>query len=290
MDEATRKALELYGPGIASFMGHPEIGAIIHQAAEAGETADVVIGRLRSTDWWLRTQDSNRQWQVLEAEDPAEAQRRIAAGVQSLIGVASTMGIALTPEQAEQVAADSLRFGWTEEETRLVLVNHHDWDQAAAAAPGQMGDAIRRARSHADAYMVPVSDQTLNGLARQWMSGHLDEAGVRSYMEQQARIRWGNNASIISGLDRGLTVAQLTDPLRERIAQTLEISPAQVDLRDSYWSQALNVDDGSGQARMMNDYEIMQHARRHDDFDATGTAIRQANELANSLIETFGGR
>lgn len=290
MDAAMTKALELYGPGIASFLNHPEIGPIIRQAAERGEVADIVIGRLRSTSWWQRTQDSARQWEILQVEDPAETRRRVEAGVNTLRGLASTLGISLTPEQAEQIATDALRFGWTEEETRLVLVAHHDWDQAAAAAPGQMGEAIRRARTMADAYMVSVSDETLNGLARQWMAGHLDEAGIRSFMEQSARQRWSNNATIIAGLDRGFTVSQLVDPIRQRIAETLEISPEMVDLRDSYWSQALSVDDGTGQARMMNDYEILQLARKHDDFDATSTAIKQANDFANTLIQTFGGR
>lgn len=290
LDPAMAKALELYGPGVASFLNHPEIGSIIRQAADAGEVADIVIGRLRSTGWWQRTQDSARQWEILRVEDPAEATRRTQAGTTTLLGVAASLGIELDAETAAGIAEDALRYGWTEEETRLVLVNHHDWDQAMAAAPGQMGEAIRRARTIATSYMVSVSDETLNGLARQWMSGHLDESGIRSYMEQAARQRWGNNASIIAGLDRGLTVSQLTDPLKQRIAETLEISPEMVDLRDSYWSQAMNVNDGTGQARMMNDYEIMMLARQHDDFDSTGTAIRQANEFAHTLVQTFGGR
>lgn len=290
MDATEQKAYELYGPGIASFIRHPEIGALIREAADTGLAADVVVGKLRNTAWWQNTQDSLRQWQITSIEDPAEAERQVQIAVNSLENMAAQFGLSISAGDLHSIGRDSLRFGWTPEEVQQVLVTHHDWTQVRKAPPGQMGDLVRRSREMATDYMVNVSDDTYNQLAQKWLSGKIDEGGVRSYMEGAARQRWSNNTQMMTQLDQGFTVRQMIDPLREQIAQTLEISPAAVDFNDSYFSKALNVTDENGQGRLMNQAEVAKLARQHDTFGYTNQGIAEGNQLANQIVQMFGAR
>lgn len=290
MDATRQKANEMYGPGIAAFLDHPEIGQLIRSSAEAGETAEVVTGRLRNTEWWKRNEASAREWELRTIEDPATTQREVQQSALAMRNLAGQIGVTLDDPTLQSIAADALRFGWNEDEIRGILVAQRDWSKATPTGPGNIGETIRRARAMANDYMVPISDATLNSLSNRWLTGQLDEAGVRSYMEQSARARWSNSPQILAGLDRGHTVSQLVDPLRQTIAQTLEMAPEQVDFNDSFFARALSITDDKGATRMMNLGEVAQLARQHESFEFTNTAINEGHALANELVTMFGGR
>ncbi len=115
--------------------------------------------------------------------------------------------------------------------------------------------------------------------------------GVRAEMIQRAKGKYAKNSGLIHGLDRGLTVWDIMQPVVGRVSEELGISPDTFDLTAGWGQQLVNFKDSeTGELRLMNDTEATQWARSQRQWRDTGNARSLASQLVDGMTQKFGRR
>jgi hypothetical protein len=157
-----------------------------------------------------------------------------------------------------------------------------------ATAARQVEDNKAKLKSMADAYLVPVSDGALSEWSRKELSGEVPQDGFLSYVKEQAKSLF---PTLSAAIDRGVTVAQYSDPYKQLAAQVLEVSPESISLADPKWSRALtNVDPKTGDRAAMSlyDWQALLKTDPQYGYDRTQQGRQEGAQLADKILQTFG--
>lgn len=272
----------------ASFLAIPEIRDLLFRAAREGWDEARLAGGLQATRWWRSTNATAREWAALEGADPATAQARVDARITEVAADASRLGANLSPERARTIARDSLRFGWTRQQTQAALVAEVRYDPQAAQA-GEVQATARQAKELARAYMLTIGDDTAFQYATRIATGALSIDGLEAMFAQQAK---GRFVSLAPQIDAGVRPAEFFEPYRQQIASELEMSPAEVDFVNNPQFSAVidHVAPGEdpSKRRPMTLAETQRYVRSLPQWDRTRGANQQAASLGNYLTRMFG--
>ncbi len=273
---------------LATFLDIPEIRRVLLQAAQPGKewSPEKLQGAVYATKWWKQTAETTRSWTALESTDPATARQRLTATQTQISALAKQSGVSLTAQQVADFALKVNKFGWTPEQVRSAVGHQYKYDPKQAAA-GQSATVMSQLKQVAADYLIPVSDPTLLKWTQDVLGGDIDLESFRAYAQQQAKSLFPGLAAAI---DRGVTVAQYTNPYREVAARTLETDPEQIDLMsDPRFSQALfQTDPKTGEHRAMNLANWGTYLRGLPEYRKTGAANEQAAQIGNQIGELFG--
>lgn len=259
----------------------PELRSVMLNAAREGMTADRMLVEIERTAWWQSRSEAMRQWDVLKATNPSEAQAQIDAKRAELGPQLAQLGLADDPSVAEQ----ALRLGWTPDQLRQDFATRLQGqsDQSGlkdASAPDVTADSlVTMARTE---YLVPINRQDAERWAIDIFAGRKTEDQLRNYLQRQAEARF-------PGLvESGFTPGEYMAPIRNVIAETLEVQPADVDLLDRRWSAVLETQASDGKFRPMTIAEAQSWARSQQEFRYTKGAQKEAAAMAETLGRTFG--
>lgn len=289
-DDLARTIFDRY-PAYAYLLAIPEVRDLLIQAVTPGTefSPDAFAAALYATNWWRSTQASVREWDARIGQDPASAAGDVRGRVAEIRDIAGQAGLALSTQQAEQFAEQTLRFGISTSSAEFrdgLALLIPGFDQAGGQAPaGQFGVYYAQVKKLARDYLMPLSDRDAWSLAKQAFSGDLSLDGLAVTWAQQAS---GRNPALQAAIESGLTPAQWLSPLRNAVAAELEVSADDVDPMDPQWSALLGVDDGKGGTRAMTFSEAQTFARKRPEWQKTRRANDEASSLAKELLETFG--
>jgi hypothetical protein len=266
------------------FLYHEEIGRILLEATAEGFTPQKFMNRLQNTNWWRTTQRSIREFDILEAQDPAELDRQIEMRMQTVRDYVSGLGTRLPDVQIRELARNAIRLGYSD----------RDLANAAGAAvykvegvtPLRTGMIGQEIRTSARRFGVPLSDASVDNWAKEIATGNQNFQDYQNYLRQQAI---GLFPSLQKEIERGLDVATLADPYIQTASRILGISPETVDFADPKWNIALNFTDQSGR-RMMNLEEWTRHIRTNDEYgyQYTDDAHNKAYMATSTIARAFG--
>lgn len=267
---------------LAAFADIPEVKALLDQGAREGWNADRLQVALQGTQWWKTTTDAQRKFDALGKQDPQTQKATITQQTQGVLNSAQALGVTLSPDRAAKIAEDSLRFGWSPEQiSRSIGAEFH----YSPTAGGTAGKSASDLKALAAAYALPMSDQAIGQWTEQIVRGMTDETAFENYLKEQAKTLrpW-----MAQAIDDGQTVAQYVDPLKQTVAQQLEVSPDSVDLTSPKFSRLLDgVTEKDGTRRSMTLSEVQNYARSLDDWKYTKAANQQTADYIKSLLETF---
>jgi hypothetical protein len=266
------------------FLYHEEIGRILLEATAEEFTPQKFMNRLQNTNWWRTTQRSIREFDILEAQDPAELDRQIEIRMQTVRDYVSGLGTQLPDVQIRELARNAIRLGYTD----------RDLANAAGAAvykvegvtPLRTGMIGQELKSNARRFGVPLSDASVDNWAKEIATGNQNFQDYQNYLRQQAI---GLFPSLQKEIERGLDVATLADPYIQTASRILGISPETVDFADPKWNIALNFTDQAGR-RMMNLEEWTRHIRTNDEYgyQYTDDAHNKAYMATSTIARAFG--
>lgn len=278
-----------YGYVTAFLNTQPGIKRLLDRAIKQGWTAARLEGEVKNTKWWKDRSDSQRKWDLLTAEQPAEKNRQVAAAKQQVESLAKRLGVTLGAGQADSYALQMLRDGASEDEIRLKMANSFSLpvDNKATAAneavtTGMASVAIDDLREMAKNYGVTMSDNNLLKWTRSIMAGTATPEELEDNFREQAKALYPPLASILDG---GQTVAGFTQPYLEIASRELGITADMMDLTDSKWTgmisggKILSADEWSQKIRSDSRYA----------WSSSVTAKREAMNLASTLGSIFGG-
>lgn len=105
-------------------LDHEEIGPILEEAATNGWSEGRLMGALGETDWWQENSEPHRQWQALEAQDPAEARRQIGNMASQIGEQATSFGLEMSQGELNTLARNALQLGWSDQQIRQNVIQH----------------------------------------------------------------------------------------------------------------------------------------------------------------------
>lgn len=277
---------------LAGFLDIPDLRKILIEAGRRSQkgtpvSKEWIQGKMYATPWWKKTAEVTRNWIALNGTDPATAKQRLASTKTQITSAATAAGVTLTPDQIAKYALNVNKFGWSEQQVQSAI-GHQLVYNPDKAAQGQAGLTVDKLKEMSSAYLVPVSDETLQKWARNVVGGDVDLAAFETYAKEQAKSLF---PSLSAAIDAGVTVNDYVDPYREQAAKVLEISPDEVDFMDPKWRKAVDqVDPKTGQrtALSLADWTTTMRTDSQYGYDKTKGARAEAASLTSKLGEMFG--
>lgn len=270
-----------YGPDISSFLRIPELKNLLIKAGQQDASPDLVSTWLRRTDWYRKRSESMRTYDALRLADPAQHARLVQQKQMELATTMGQLGLFGTKAMAEQ----ALRLGWTDDEIRFQFGGRL---QQMSDAGGLKEDSavdvsadglMALARTQ---YFVPLNKQDANRFAIQIFQGQKTEDQVKAYLSRLS-------ASRFPGLEeQGFTPGEYMAPIRNIIAETLEVAPEAVDFLDRRYSAVLEHEGSDGKLRPMSLAEATKWARSQPQYQQTKGAQDEAAAMGDFLTKTFG--
>lgn len=273
-------------PQAAGFLDIPEIRQVLIDAARGQWTDTKLQAEINATTWWRTNGVAARNYFALKGTDPAQLESLISAKLAELGPEIAQLGLNLGgPEGARQWAENAIKYGWTPDQLQEKLAAQLQKRStreglAEGSAVDLSADGLMRiARSD---YFVPISRADAERWAIDIFAGRKTEETMRNYFARLAESRFPGLA------EQGFTPGEYMAPVRNVIAETLELNPADVDLLDARWSEVLEMQGPDGRFRPMTLGEAGRWARGRNEYRVTSGAKAEAASLAETLGKTFG--
>ena len=221
--------------------------------------------------------------------------------------MAQQVGVNLDPARLNAIVEDSLKFGWQGQQIQTAVTREYEYgggmeqqNQGERRQSGKLSGQVQTAertefgqaatteqqiRQIAGQYLIPMSPQAMERWMEQIVRGEVDIAGFTAYVTEQAKSLFPGMAA---ALDRGVTVAQYTDPYRQIIAQELELNPDSIDLNSPKYRPVLDQIDAKGNRASMTLTEAAEYVRKQPEWQKTSGANARAASLTETLLNTFG--
>lgn len=292
-DELIALVRERY-PGFAYLLGIPEVAKLLLDAVnpQIGYSPDEFTAKLQATNWWRTTETSRRQWDAFRNLDPATATDRIRERIAQLEDQTRQLGITVTHTPLSRLALQTLRDGidlgsatW-----RNLLATYIPGAPtgAGASVTGTFRDVYEQIKTLARTeFMLPIADNDAWQMARAVVAGDKTLEGIRASFLVQSRSQY---AGLTDVFDNGGTPGSYFAPIRQAIAEQLEVGADSIDLLDARWSEVLGTSPDGGTARPMTVSEAQRLARSTPDWRSTQGARRQVADMTLFLAEAFGQR
>lgn len=304
---------------LAAFLDEPQVGDLLRRAAREGWTEQRLEVELRKTDWWKTTSEATRRWDALKEQSPEDAQSQSQNRVAEISAMAQQFGIRIDSTRLEQIAEDSMRYGWSQTQIKNAVTREYEFGGGTQPSEDPMtdpqirkrgrgpagragvganevptpegnefgvaGQTIRQIKEMAGQYLVPISPQMLERWTEQIIRGETDMEGFNGYLVEQAKSLFPGMAN---ALDRGVTVAQYADPYKQIIARELELNPESIDLNDPKYRKVLDQVDDKGNRVSMTLSEAAEYVRTQPEWQQTRGANEKGSALTEALLQTFG--
>lgn len=277
-----------YGWAISFLKSNHELWKLFTEAVQGGYTPDKFVAKLRNTKWFKTHSDIQRKNAVLQATDPATYSTRLQAKISQIQDMSVQMtGVYLSGAQASLVAKHAMDLDWNDAQLRNTLSTYlKQVGGTHGHYGGEAGAAEQELRSYAADQGVTLSDTTI----QKWLKGIVAQRDTlqdyKSWIQGQAESQYGALGGLIK---QGKTVRQLADPYIQQMADTLELNPAMIDLKDPTIAGALSSAsaDGKGLAQMSLG-AFRQQLRNDPRWTKTDAARTTAIDVGNGILKDFG--
>lgn len=193
------------------------------------------------------------------------------------------LGIVWTDKEIASLAKKAVAENWSETVITDKLLAGMDWQKVTG---GDLTAGVDLIKSAGASYMLPVTTSQAQDMALRMSLGELTTDGMQSMMREQAKARFGWLAPQI---DAGVKPADYFAPIRNIIADTLEMNPDSINLMDSQWMGMVEVTDPkTGGTRAATYNEAMLAARQRSEWSSTKQAQDMAANVGNQLAGLFG--
>lgn len=239
---------------------------------------------LQNTAWFQNHTKNQREFEELKFSDPQTWQKSIDDTRASLVNEAKSMGLSIDPNELDHLAHMVTRNGLTSDEINHVLSKQFDYSKGQAY-DGTAGQTIDSIRQQAASYYVPVSDGQIQHYTRQVLSGALDPQSLADTFKQQALSLY---PYLKQQLDSGQTVADIADPYKQMMAQTLELDPNAIKHTDPTVLKALQSTDQHGNVGIMPLWQFQQHLYSDPRWMQTQNAHESLVGTTGSILQKMG--
>ena len=276
----------------------PELQDLWELAIKEGWAGARFKAKLMDSDWFQENDGYRRTILALEKTDPETYQRRLDGAVAKIRDDLAATGIRITdiPDaRISQMARNFLLLGFDQGQNENVYqdwlggnflkMRDNDKDIAGAALSNQDSLTALLLANGFD----PTSEawagwieSSVNSIAL----GDMQLTDAQSHVREQAATLYPIFGERIR---QGESVQDIAAAYFQLYADTLELNPSEISLRDPYMIEALQgVDPETGKPRAMGLWDFQKALRKDDRWQYTKQANSMADGLASDILETFG--
>ncbi len=263
----------------------PDLADILGRATREQWSPDRFVQTVADSNWYKSTSASQREWITKQITDPASAERELTVGSDKIRNLSTTLGLSMPDiDTARGLFLRQHLDNLDEAGLRAHLFRVLSPGQDNNGALGRMvNDMFRMAADYG--YTSPdLSGEILESARAQMAnSGEADTTGWQSKMIGYASAFYAPFKDEIRG---GKTVAELSKPVTDRVAQLLEMNPANVGVTDPLIRKAMTEWSPEGRAYSLR--EIEDATRRDSRWKSTDNAKQSAVAMVEQIATKFG--
>ena len=246
---------------------------------------DTLLAGLKNSDWFRTNIQSVRDSIIQEGEDPATFKHNIEVNVADARDYAHGLGIVLDPEELEEIGYAAERFDWDKTQITHHIINIA-YQTGRTLGRGEIQRTYDSLQNFAGAQYVDMSDQQLKDYAFRINQGEDTLEAAEGFINAKAQAQWGF-FDVTAAAERGLTVEDMLSPVRHSIAETLEMDPMAVDLKN--FGDDLVKGEGDNQ-RFINAKEGVAWAKQQEAYKGTEEFRSGVTNVAGAIARAFGRR
>ena len=278
-----------FGFALSFMNSDPELKKLFNQAVAGSWDANRFIAKLRNTDWFQSHSASVRNAILQQTADPKTYQasvNQMFATVRDTYG--SMFGTAMMDNKQMRAWAETAhRMGWSEAQLRDRLTNSMNFRKLMRQR--QMGGAAaqteQQIQSLETAYGVKLGKQWRARQLERVMKGDDTIDGVASRLREIAMREYQGWASQLAS---GQTIQDIAEPYIQRMADLLELNPADVEVFDNKIQAALKQRTKDGKPAAMDLNSFADEVRKDKRWQYTDNAREQMSSIVADLGRSFG--
>ena len=268
---------------------HPEIERLVDKAIDREWSETRFQSALKETRWWQNHTAAQRDWQLLQVEDPAEADKVLKDYETQIKTLMRTLGVEMKDKEIRDLAERAAKNAMDSTELQMIVGRHFsmpkaDKDGDRKALTGQAGQAVYDLESMADDFAIPISRQQKAKWTTRILQGTATVDDFAERMREQAKALYPHLADTI---DRAGSVRAWADSYLQQAANLLGVSPETMRLDKGPYAQLLAPTKDGAPLNMEQWQRIVMNDERFG-FDKTNSAQDQAAQLAAQLGSALG--
>jgi hypothetical protein len=187
----------------------------------------------------------------------------------------------------KQWGETAFRMGWTEEQLLDHMGTAIDFQQAMTSNTlgGTAAEARAQIRSLVENYGINPGNTWMSENLKRAVTGDDTLEGIQARVRDMAKSQY---AAFADQIDAGRTVAEIADPYVSKMADLLEMNPADIGLKDSTVQRALTMKDPNGQPTAQTLADFANTVRKDSRWQQTSNAKQQVAEVGSQLLRSFG--
>ncbi len=272
-----------YGWAYSFLKSEPSLGDLFDRMVKENWTQSKFNAELANTDFWKNNADVTRQALQLKATDPASWNAAINANKLVIQQLASKMGAAVPDSMLPKMAEDMQMYGMTEDNLRPILADYIDFSKNNLN--GEAGMHEHNMRQFASDMGVDMSQDSIKNYAQLLVKGMATQDDYQNFIREQAISAFPAFTQQIQG---GVKVKDIANPYIQSMAQSLEMNPFDITLKDPLIKQALNGtnQDGKPSGLTVGDFQTM--LRGDPRWRSTQQAQDKAMNIGRSVLRNMG--
>lgn len=277
-------------PQLLFLVNDPEVGKLLNDAVDPnkGYSANQFEARLQSTRWFRTQSNTQREWLLLRNNNPAQANQQRTQFRRSLDALAARLGVRLTTNERNLFSEVYLQRGISPDDPLVAQDLGHFAGTRGAYKNGEITTTAREVNRQFKSQWIDV------GMKYNVDSGSHVVTGKKSMetIKEEARAKAAQKYWWLKPqLDKGMTMDEIFEPIRQTIAEELEIAPESINMRDKRWSKLVHVADSKlGEHRMGTLYEAQTLARQQPQWWQTKGGRATDAGLQEQVRNIFGIR
>jgi hypothetical protein len=262
----------------------PELKKLFALATKENWTTDHFVAKVRDTKWFKTHSDSARQAIILFKADPATYKQNVAQTLASLTSLANQMGAVIPAASLQKMATEAYAFGWNSDQLRQHLVGYIGVDKEGRYSSGA-ATVQENLSTLAAQYGVDVSPRLMSQWVKGAADGSLNADEVKVWLTQQASSRY---PALADRLKAGETLMDIASPYMQSYAQTLELNPNAISLKDNMIQSALSAKDAQGKPTTKSVWEFENDLRNDPRYMKTQQAQDKSMAVGHQVLRDFG--
>lgn len=283
----TLSAAELaqqYGWSVALLNSDPSLKSLFTKAVAETWAPEKFVAELRNTSWYKQNSDTAREMAVLRTTDPATYTQRV-KNQRALLGqVAREMGAPVPGRMMQQIAEQSLMFGWNDQQIRQQMSAYlrYAGEGKLSGLAAQVEDDLR---SHAQAMGVRISHRFITAAAQKVATG---ESSIEQFRDSLTGYAVSAFPHLAERFKAGETLAEIAEPYKQSMAQLLELNDESIDLFDPTLRAAFAGQTEEGKPSMKSLWQFENELRKDERWLKTNNAREQTMGVARQVLTDFG--
>lgn len=231
-----------YGLSYALMNSDPSLKKLFNEAVKGNWSTEMFQAKMKDTDWWKSNSDARRKALRMKFEDPATWQASIDAQKEHIKQMATEVGAVISDTELARLSEDSMMMAMDDERLKTTLGGYVNFVNGSLV--GQAGIYEQSMRKYAEDMGVELNQQAIKNYAQLMIKGMSTEADFQNFIKDQAVSSYPAYEDQIK--QGGMTIKDIANPYIQMMAETLDMNPNAIAVKDPTVMAGMNAIDQDG--------------------------------------------